>query len=204
MEIYSVLDKEFCQFGRVIDSPFNELFNSGAKNIPLPETGLKYMASVDEFETKESLAYYSREFGEVDIQIGYCWGKNNLLNALEWHNSMEINCALEDMVLLLADMRDMVDFTIDSSRVKAFLVKKGQSVIMYQTTLHYCPINVKDNAFKSVVILPKGTNTPLKEKSQDKKIIAFNKWLICHPDCKKLVDADRVIGITGQNIKVEI
>ena len=202
MKIYSVCDKQFNQFGKVIESPFHHLFEKQSLNIPMPESGLKYMASVSEFETQESMAYYRKAFGEVDIQIGYCWGENKMLNGLEWHNCIEINCALEDMILMLADLRDMVNDTINSKHVKAFLVKKGQSVQMFQTTLHFCPANV-DAPFKSVVILPKGTNTPLESESDDKKLVAKNKWLICHPDCKKLVDAGRVVGILGKNLQVK-
>ena len=108
MKIYSVCDKQFNQFGKVIESPFHHLFEKQSLNIPMPESGLKYMASVSEFETQESMAYYRKAFGEVDIQIGYCWGENKMLNGLEWHNCIEINCALEDMILMLADLRDMV------------------------------------------------------------------------------------------------
>ena len=202
MKIYSVCHKQFNRFGKVLESPFHDLFEKQSLNIPMPESGVKYMASVDEFETQESLKYYSNVFGGVDVQIGYCWGESKVLNALEWHNCTEINCALEDMILMLADIRDMVGDTINSKHVKAFLVKKGQAVQMYQTTLHYCPSNV-NTPFKSVVILPKGTNTALESESDDKKLVAKNKWLICHPDCKKLVDAGRVKGIIGKNLQVK-
>lgn len=203
MKIYSVCDKQFSRFGKVIKSPFSDFFSDCAQNISAPETGVLYKAGIDEFETDKSIGYYKSAFGEVDVQIGYCWGKNKILNALEWHNCSEINCALEDMVLLLADMRDMKGDTIDTKKVKAFLVKKGQAVEIYQTTLHFCPLSVGDNLFKSVVILPKGTNTPLEYPSQDKKLVAKNKWLICHPDCKKMVDLGRVVGLKGKNLQIK-
>ena len=39
MKIYSVHDKQFKTFGRAVDNPFSELFENGAKNIDVPESG---------------------------------------------------------------------------------------------------------------------------------------------------------------------
>ena len=117
---------------------------------------------------------------------------NDTLNALEWHKSSEVHCALEDMVLLLGDMRDMKDGVFDTKNIKAFSVKKGESVEIYQTTLHFCPVLPCGGVFKNVVILPRGTNTPLTKQSGDKKLVARNKWLICHPECKKQTELGRV------------
>lgn len=202
MQIYSVHDKQFKTFGRAVENPFSELFENGAKNINVPESGCSYLASVTAFETEEALAYYRAFFGDMDVQIGYCWGRNDTLNALEWHKSSEVHCALEDMILLLGDMRDMQDGVFDTKNIKAFLVKQGESVEIFQTTLHFCPVLPCGGVFKNVVILPRGTNTPLTRASGDKKLVARNKWLICHPECKKQTDLGRVAAITGENIKV--
>ena len=40
-------------------------------------------------------------YGELPIQIGYCNGHNELLNAVEYHRSSEINLAATDAVLIL-------------------------------------------------------------------------------------------------------
>ncbi len=203
MKIYSVNDKEFLNYGKVIENPFVKEFDSASKKVAVPETGSAYVAGLDLFETDSALKYFNAYFGDMPVQIGYCYGRNNTLNALEWHKSPEINCALEDMVLLLGDMRDMDGDTFDSKNLKAFLVKAGQTVEFYQTTLHFCPIGQNNSVFRCVVILPKGTNTPLENKSEDKKLIAKNKWLICHPDCKRHVDLGRVAGIKGENIVID-
>lgn len=203
MKMYSVHDKRFETFGRIVENPFFNTFENGAKEINVPESGCSYLASVPAFETEESLSYYRAYFGNMDVQIGYCWGRNDTLNALEWHKSSEVHCALEDMILLLGDMRDMENGVFDTKNIKAFLVKKGESVEIYQTTLHFCPVLPCGGVFKNVVILPRGTNTPLTIASEDKKLVARNKWLICHPESKKHVDMNRVIGITGENIKVK-
>lgn len=203
MKIYSIYDKEFSKLGKVIENPFYERFLTAQKDIALPDSGASYIASVPAFETQNALDYYREYFGDMDVQIGYCFGENHLLNALEWHKSSEINIALTDMVLLLGDMEDMDGDKFDSANLKAFLVKKGQAIEFYQTTLHFCPCCKDGEFFKCVVILPRGTNTPLEKKSSDKKLIAKNKWLICHPDCKRHVDLGRVASISGENIKIK-
>lgn len=203
MKIYSVHDKEFETFGEVVACPFFDAFEKAASEIAVPEAGCSYRASVPAFETTEAAAYYRKYFGDMDVQIGYCWGKNDTLNALEWHKSSEVHCALEDMILLLGDKRQTKNVCFDTANLKAFLVKKGESVEIYQTTLHFCPCMPDGKVFKNVVVLPRGTNTPLTVACDDKKLVARNKWLICHAESKKHVDMGRVIGITGENIVVK-
>jgi hypothetical protein len=203
MKFYSIKDKEFKTLGKEVENPFFNFFVEKAERIAIPENGSSYMASVEDFESKELLSFYRAHFGDMDVQIGYCWGRNNTLNALEWHKSPEINVALEDMVLLLGDMRDMEGDSFDTANLKAFLVKKGEAVEFYQTTLHFCPCAQDNNVFKSVVILPRGTNTTLENPSLDKKLIAKNKWLICHPECKRHVDLGRVASIKGENVIIK-
>ena len=200
MKIYSINDKEFLQYGKVLDGAFYDVFKKASDEIALPETGSAYRASEPTFETEEAKAFYTQAFGGLDTQIGYCWGKNDALNALEWHKNSEIAVALSDLIMLFGDLREMQDGKYDTANVKAFLFKEGESAEIYATTLHFCPLGVNGNAFKNVVILPRGTNTPLETPSNDKMLIAKNKWLIVHPDFKKQVEMGRVVGITGENI----
>ena len=60
-----------------------------------------------------------------------------------------------------------------------------------------------------MVILPKGTNTPLKdeEKNQRKNagdleqtlLLARNKWVIAHPDREPLIKQGAHPGVMGEN-----
>lgn len=202
MKFYSINDPAFAQYGRRMESPFYQLFKDGASTIDLPQSGSMYHASEQAFETPQAMAYYKQLFGELDVQIGYCYGWNDSLNALEWHKNSEMSVALTDLVMLLGDIREMQDGKYDSAKVKAFLLKPGDAVEIYATTLHFCPINVKDQPFKNVVILPRGTNTPLDEAAADKRLIAKNKWLIIHPEFHRQVALGREIGVVGENIKI--
>ena len=73
---------------------------------------------------------------------------------------------------------------------------------MFSTTLHYCPCQTSDNGFSIVVLLPKGTNTPLEEVIDDKLVVMKNKWLICHKDSKSDVEKGVYPGIYGVNHKI--
>ena len=45
----------------------------------------------------------------MPMQLGFCWGYNDTMNALEWHTCSEINVATDDLILLLGDIRDIED-----------------------------------------------------------------------------------------------
>lgn len=202
MKIYSIRDKEFAKYGKVIDAPYFDKLKKASEDIPVPETGSMYKASEPLFDTDEINAYYKEAFGMLDVQVGYCWGRNDILNALEWHKNSEIAVALTDLIMLLGDMREMEDGKFDTKNIKAFMFKEGDSAELYATTLHFCPGMPDGKVFKNVVVLPKGTNLPLEKPSNDKFLHAVNKWIIVHSDFKRLVDMGRVVGVIGENIKI--
>lgn len=202
MNIYSTTDECFAKFGKVIESPYYHDLKDASVAVEMPSDGTKYFPSVAEFERDDIKNYYAQLFGGLDVQIGCCLGRNKAMNALEWHKSSEIVVALSDMILLLGDIRDMENGKYDSKNLKAFFVMEGESVELYSTTLHFCPINVKDTPFTNVVVLPKGTNTPLESPTSDKRLISKNKWLIIHKDFKAQVELGRDVSIVGENIVI--
>ena len=89
---------------------------------------------------------------------------------------------------------------------KVFFVEKGTAIEMYQTTLHLSPCRVSDIGFKNVVILPRGTNTPLNNGGADEAAIGEerlllqrNKWVIAHPDREPLIKQGAYPGLLGEN-----
>lgn len=204
MKIYSVHDNEFKQFGRVIDVDVTELLET-AKKVEMPESGSKYVPSLEAFEELPIKEYFQDEiFGQMPMQLGFCWGYNDTMNALEWHTCSEINVATEDQVLLLGDIRDMEkDNKYNSEKVRAFKLKKGETIEIYATTLHYCPIHCDAKiGFGSVVGLTKGTNTPLDKKPETNLLFAKNKWLIAHEDNEALKARGASSTIYGENYKL--
>ena len=205
MEIKKVTDKEFAQYGRVLDAYYD--FNGIIKemeNYDIPED-VVYVPSVEALETgRTSINLKMRMFGEMPIQIGYCNGKNTKLNAVEYHRSSEVDIAITDLILLLGKQQDIEDFVhYDTSKIEAFFVPAGTGVELYATTLHYAPCNADENGFKCVVVLPQGTNTDLMtchSKSYDDKLLfAKNKWLIAHEEAG--IDG-AVVGLIGENIDI--
>ena len=203
MHIYRVTDKEFKEFGTVLSYDTTEIVET-AKNITMPEEGAKYVPSQAEFEPLAIADSIKLDvFGALPVQMGYCWGYNDTMNALEWHKNSEVNIAVTDMILLLGRLQDVENNRYDSANVKAFLMKAGEAVEMYSTTLHYCPIQTEKSGFRCVVVLPVGTNTPIEDNGGNKLITAKNKWLLAHEECEKLIAKGFVGGIYGENYKFE-
>ena len=81
--------------------------------------------------------------------------------------------------------------------------------------MHLAPCRLEGACFKSLVILPRGTNEALSEderaaatgraKAGDpwaSVLFMRNKWILAHPERKALVDRGAHPGITGANIEV--
>ncbi len=208
MQILSVTDDEFRKYGRIVDNVDFTTLVEELKRTPIP-AGVVYEPAVKELEALPVRLDISEVvYGEMPVQIGYCNGHNSKLNALEYHRDSEINVAATDMILMLGLLADVEkDHTYDTSKVKAFLVPAGTAVEVYATTLHYAPCGVEKKGFQVAVVLPKGTNYPLKSKhtrvhnnvadSEDALLAATNKWLIGHAEGG--LDDTAFIGLKGVN-----
>ncbi|MCX4270879.1 MAG: DUF4867 family protein [Acetatifactor sp.] len=209
MKILSVTDPAFRKYGRLIDNvDLTELVEVLGKQ-PVPE-GVVYEPSVEALEATSAMEALTRvTFGEMPIQIGYCNGHNELLNAVEYHRNSELNIAATDAILLLGMQQDIEEgFTYDTAKMEAFLLPAGKGVEIYATTLHYAPCGVNGAGFQVAIVLPRGTNYPLEkphgasgeEKGEDALITAVNKWLIGHAEGG--LDAGSHIGLKGKNLNV--
>lgn len=205
MEIKKITDAAFRKYGRVVQEiDFSELTEALLKDTPLPE-GVAYEPSIEKLEaTGTARELQRRTYGELPIQVGYCNGHNYKLNAVEYHRSSEINVAATDAILILGMQQDITDdFTYDTGRMEAFFVPAGTAVEIYATTLHYAPCSASEEGFKVGIVLPAGTNYPLKEAHQgweDSLLTAQNKWLIGHEEGG--LDAGAHIGLTGKNLDI--
>ena len=203
MKIYNVTDPQFRKYGQVLTGyDFTEIVEK-MQETPLPD-GVVYEPSVKELEDLPIFEQLkSQGFGEIPIQIGYCNGHNNKLNAVEYHRTSEINIGATDMIVLLGLQQDIKeDYTYDTSLIEAFLIPKGTGVEFFATTLHYAPCSENEGGFRGVVVLPKGTNYPLSDEhkagNEDALLAATNKWLIGHAEGG--LDEGSFIGLVGENI----
>lgn len=204
IEFYSVTDKEFSSYGRIIENLDVSEITECAKRILNPKSGSEYMPSVEDFEFLKIATEIENEcFGSLPVQVGYCWGYNNKLNATEWHTSSEINIAVTPLVLILGSLLDVSEGKIHSSKFKAFYLPEGTAVEVYATSLHYCPCQVTKDGFGCVVGLPLGTNTELTVKPDNQLLFAKNKWLIAHDDADELKSCGAYVGISGINYEIK-
>lgn len=203
MKIQNVTDAAFSKYGKVLVGYDCAQLLKAMEHTPVPEDVI-YIPGVEQLEILPiAEEFKNRAYGGLPIQIGYCNGSNQALNALEYHRSSEINVAVTDLILLIGSQQDITeDFRYDTEKVEAFLVPAGTVIEVYATTLHYAPCNAAGaKGFQCVVVLPKGTNTDidfsLKGEDDDKLMTAKNKWLIAHADAK--IDG-AYAGLTGENI----
>lgn len=208
LEINSIFDECFSNYGRII---YGYNFTEGTsimENRSIPESGNVYVAS-DEELMKTTLAEELSNifYGKMPIQIGYCNGNGNKLNALEYHKCSEIDVAVTDLVLILGDVRKIENNTISSSSTQIFYVPSNTAIELYSTTLHFAPCKVSDLGFKSMIVLTDGTNqaislTHIPHNDEDKLLWMQNKWLIAHKDS---IPASKgaFVGITGDNIEIK-
>jgi hypothetical protein len=208
-QIHAVTSEEFKTYGKVIDSyDYSELIQYMNNQSELPSEGNCYYPSIEDMEqTETAKLIQERLYGEMPIQIGYCNGRNSTMNGLEYHKSSEVNIAVTDFVLILGHTWDMDERGYDSDQAECFYVKTGEAIELYQTTLHFSPCKVSENGFKDIVILPKGTNTPLKHQGlsgqgEERLLYMNNKWIIAHPERKVLVEKGVYPGIRGENIEI--
>ncbi|MCR4998003.1 MAG: DUF4867 family protein [Butyrivibrio sp.] len=209
MKIYNVNDPEFTNYGRIIEGYEEEkkaIVEALKSSTPLPE-GTDYVAEEPALQSLAAATSISNSlFGGSDMQFGWCNGHNTKLNCLEYHRSSEINLGSTDFILLLAKREEIVDYKIDSSKVKAFLCPAGTMIEVYATALHYAPCQAsKDSGFQVLVGLPKGTNVGKPDfearNQEDRMLTATNKWLLAHAEASEAADGAWV-GITGENIDI--
>lgn len=204
MNINKVTDVSFLPYGKVLTGYDVAPIIKVMENTPLPEDDVIYVPSLKELEELEISQKLCREaYVELPIEVGYCNGNNNKLNAVEYHRSSEVDIAVNDLILLLGRQQDIEnDFTYDTSKIEAFFVPAGTVVELYATTLHYAPCGSEGKNFRCVIVLPKGTNLELDEEhkdNEDKLITAKNKWLIAHKDAGI---EGAFCGLKGENITI--
>ena len=201
MEIYSVCDKEFKSYGKVLDGFDTTELTEAMKKIELPESGVAYEPAIESLEKCSVFRdLQDRAYGGMPIQLGMCWGKNSVLNCLEYHKDSEVNIGTGEFLLLLALVSEIEEGKLDTSKVKAFRVPAGIAVEVYATSLHYAPCHVDaDEGFRVAIVLPKGTNTDAPQitavNEEDGWLWARNKWLLAHKDSDEAA-AGAYVGLT--------
>ncbi len=207
MKILPVTDPSFQNYGQILSGyDTAELLAVLDRVTPLPE-GVAYVPEQAELMALPIAAEFrDNAYGGMPVQIGWCNGHNTKLNCLEYHRDSELNVGVKDFVLLLAKREELEDGVLDTEKVAAFHVPAGVLVEVYATTLHYAPCSAaKGEGFKTIVVLPKGTNldkpaiTP--KNAEDGILWAANKWLLAHADSAEAAQGARVL-LKGVNTDI--
>lgn len=204
--VLSVFDPALAPYGRVIEGcDFSRADEYMLEKTDIPENGNVYVPSVPELEESELKSDIENTlYGSMPVQIGFCNGRNTTYNGFEYHKCSEINYAVTPFMLVLGHVWDIRDNTYDIRSAQVFFVPAGTAIEMYQTTLHLSPCRVCDEGFKDIVILSRGTNTPLeyKETNADPESVLLlrrNKWVIAHPEREPLIKQGAHPGVIGEN-----
>lgn len=204
--VHSVFDEAFLPYGRVVTGyNFEEITAYMEAHTTIPESGNVYVPSIEAMEAAPVFTEVQNTlYGGMPIQIGYCNGRNTTYNGFEYHKGSEINIAVTDFMLVLGHTWQLKENRFYVGDEKVFYVPKGTAIEMYQTTLHLSPCRTCDEGFKDIVILPRGTNTPLDNKQvtddpESRLLLQRNKWVIAHPEREPLVKQGAFTGLIGEN-----
>lgn len=204
--VLPVFDPAFAPYGRVLEGcDFSRADEYMLEKTDIPESGNIYVPSVPELEESELKSDIENTlYGSMPVQIGFCNGRNTTYNGFEYHKCSEINYAVTPFMLVLGHVWDIRDNTYDIRSAQVFFVPAGTAIEMYQTTLHLSPCRVCDEGFKDIVILSRGTNTPLEYKKTNADpesvlLLRRNKWVIAHPEREPLIKQGAHPGVIGEN-----
>ena len=210
IKILSIFDEQFKNYGNILQTfNFKEYIDYLEKKTRIPSVGNEYIANDCELEILfKANDYINNIFGNLQLQYGYVNGNNSYLNALEYHKTSEINIAVSPLVLMLGYEEDIKNAVYDSSKLKAFYLPEGTVIELYPKVLHFSPCKVSNQGFKCGVILPYKTNQEFClvkniTTQEDKLLFKTNKWLLAHPENKRMIELGAFIGITGKNIEIK-
>lgn len=205
LQILSTNSPRLARYGAVLEGfDFSDMFSPSLE--AMDRSGPTYIADLVALQSCPSFQDLKNVvFGELEIQAGICFGLNDKMNGMEYHKSSEVVIAVRDLILILGDVRDVNNNSWDSSLGECFFVREGTAVELFGGTLHLAPCRVRNEPFCSIVVLPKGTNTPLlsSESKKDPLLFMNNKWLLCHID-SPAVARGAYVGITGENIRISL
>ncbi|MGL1892915.1 MAG: DUF4867 family protein [Spirochaetaceae bacterium] len=199
LQLFNVDSKEFTFYGHQLKGHnFAPMFSDALK--AMEKDGPTYFKDIESLHKTPSFTYLKDTvFGEIEIQTGICFGNNTLLNGMEWHKSSEVIISVTDVVLMLGKHTDIVNDSWNSSLTQCFYLPKGTAVELYAGTLHLAPCRTSETPFCTIIVLPTGTNSPLKNSTTDNTLFMQNKWLICHND-SPAVKRGAYVGINGDNL----
>jgi hypothetical protein len=211
--LFDLSSSRLRKYGRSADYlDFREAVAYMRTNSKIPEQGHDYRTSFAPLEDMKLKEEASRLcYGHMNIQVGYCNGKNVMLDGLEYHKGTEICVAVTDTVLFLGSLVDMDGITFDSKNVEALYLAEGEALEMFPTTLHFCPCHTTKASpgFKTIVLLPEGTNCEVEgmkalPSGEGRLLWRRNEWQMVHAEYRKGVADGNHPGLIGENYRLNV
>ena len=202
LPFYRVQDPAFVKYGQIYnDIQVASLIQIALVNFTFVK-GTIYVASSIDLEKCKCIEEIKRScFGQMEIQVGLCWGDNTKLNGMEYHKSSEVIIAATDLILMLGQRSDITEQGWHSNKTECFYVSEGTVLELYATTLHLAPCRTNHQPFYAIIILPRGTNTPLTEEPSG-LLWMKNKWLLSHPEGSAAAKG-AAVKILGANLSIK-
>lgn len=206
--ILDVTDSAFTEYGVIHHREDLHEVDEIMSKYPVPEEGMKYIASIPELEKCRAIMGIRRDiFGEIPIDAGVTLGHADDFTAFEYHQCSEVNIMMDDVVIVLGKRQTLETYgSIDPNReAKMFYVPKNTVIELYNDTLHYAPIQVTKDGYKVIVIVIHGTNAVLPKgmKSLNPRVVKKGKFQVVHPCRKDKIAQGYKVGLTGDVIKTK-
>ena len=130
VKILRIEDPSFCHFGSLHSGAPLDVASTYAREHTVIGESVVYEARVAGLEEEETLLAWLtwRIYGGMRVQLGWCYGRNQSLDGLEYHKGNEVIIAITDLLLLLGhydDIQWQPQPSYDSARIKAFYVPQG-------------------------------------------------------------------------------
>ena len=207
--IMSVFDDGFKKFGAIHKGFKIDRLLDYIKRNNIVTDDMVYIADIPEMRKElggQLNPIMESIYAGMEVQAGVCYGRNNILNGLEYHQGSEVYILGADMVMMLGLDEDIKwpEGTYDSSLIKFFYAPKDSVIELRGGCMHYAGANVYQKEGISVIVsLLNKTNSPIDFKvgnqDRDKLLIAKNTWFIAHPEYEPARNAGWHLGITGEN-----
>lgn len=206
-QIKTINDAAFAKYGKIWNNFVLDDVLTIMNKKEIPFNSNIYITNDDELNDLKVISQIKNDiFAGIDIQTGPCMGHNNSFSAIEYHNGSEVNIACTDIIMVLGQRQDLEQHHNFDPHTQAdiFYIPKNTVFEMYNTTLHYSPIEITPDGFKVVVILPLGTNEELSVSFQSNNpyIVKQNKFQVVHPSRIDKISQGIQIGLVGDLLRL--
>lgn len=203
IKLYDVNSPEFSVYGVLYPNYDISRIKTILTSLPLPESGSRYLQSIEALEKEETIQSIGKDiFAGLPINAGATIGYTTDFSAVEFHQSSEVNIALDDVILVLGQRQLLeVNQTFDPhTEGKAFYIPAGSVIELFNTTLHYAPVEVFEHGYRVVVVVVEGTNTALPSDfhSQNPRVVKKGKFQVVHPSRKDKIAQGYQVGMSGE------